>query len=194
MRAHVAGVHRHLVAEAAADVGRDHADLVLGQPGQSAYSVRWACGACVVHHSVSLPLTWSKSATAPHVSIGAGCERGKTQVLLDDDVGAREHVVGRGRVAGLPVEDVVVDLPVLVVADQRRVGVERGARVDDHRQLARTRRRSARARRAPSSDRRRSRTRPPGPGSGPCRSRARPGCRPTASASRRARAPPGRRR
>ena len=32
-RADVAGVDRHLVAEAAADVGRDDLDLVLGQPG-----------------------------------------------------------------------------------------------------------------------------------------------------------------
>ncbi len=44
----------------------------------SAYSVRCACGACVVHHSVSLPSTRSYAAIAPHVSIGAGCERGKT--------------------------------------------------------------------------------------------------------------------
>ncbi len=44
----------------------------------SAYSVRCACGACVVHHTVSLPSTLSKCASAPQVSIGAGCERGKT--------------------------------------------------------------------------------------------------------------------
>ena len=42
------------------------------------YSVRWACGACVVHQTVSLPLTASWSAIAPQVSIGAGCERGNS--------------------------------------------------------------------------------------------------------------------
>ena len=38
--------------------------------------MRCACGAWVVHQTVSFPPTRSKSATAPHVSIGAGCERG----------------------------------------------------------------------------------------------------------------------
>ena len=46
-------------------------------------------------------------------------------LLLDDHVGARERGLGGGGVAGLPVEDVVVGLALLVVADDRRVGVER---------------------------------------------------------------------
>ena len=33
--------------------------LCSGSPATNAYSVRWACGAWVVHHSVSLPLTGS---------------------------------------------------------------------------------------------------------------------------------------
>jgi hypothetical protein len=77
-----------------------------------------------------LPLTSSYSASAPHVSIGAGCERGKDHVLLDDDVGAREGGRGRGRVAGLPVEDVVA-LVLAVVADDGRAGLQRAARVHD---------------------------------------------------------------
>ena len=48
-----------------------------GSPVTSEYSVRCACGACVVHQTVSFPLTRSNSASAPQVSIGAGCERGK---------------------------------------------------------------------------------------------------------------------
>ena len=68
---------RHLVAEAAADVGGDHADLVLGQPGDERVT---GCGGRAgpgwSSHRVSLPSTASKSAIAPQVSIGAGCTRG----------------------------------------------------------------------------------------------------------------------
>ncbi len=41
-----------------------------------AYTVRWACGAWLVIQAVSLPVTLSMWATDPHVSSGAGCERG----------------------------------------------------------------------------------------------------------------------
>ena len=47
----IAGIDRHLAAEAAADVGRDDADLLLRQadcPATSAKTVRMACGAWVV--------------------------------------------------------------------------------------------------------------------------------------------------
>jgi hypothetical protein len=40
-------------------------------PATSARTVRIACGACVVRYTVSLPLTRSKSATQPQVSIEA---------------------------------------------------------------------------------------------------------------------------
>ena len=54
---------------------------------------------------------------------------------VDDRVGLGERAVGGLLVAGLPQRArQVVDLTVLVVADQRRVGVERLARVDDRRQ------------------------------------------------------------
>ena len=49
-----------------------------GSPVTTVYSVRCACGAWVVHQTVRRPLTGSWSAIAPHVSIGAGCERGNT--------------------------------------------------------------------------------------------------------------------
>ena len=56
-------------------------------------------------------------------------------VALDDRVGLRERAVGRLLVAGLPQRaGQVVALAGLVVADQRRVVVERLARVDDGRQ------------------------------------------------------------
>ena len=50
--------------------------LCSGSPAISAYRVRCACGACVVAHTVSFPVTGSSSATAPQVSSGAGCDRG----------------------------------------------------------------------------------------------------------------------
>jgi hypothetical protein len=55
-------------------------------------------------------------------------------LLADDDVRAGERRVGLGLVAGLPVEDVVVGLA-LVVADDRGARVERAPGVDDHRQF-----------------------------------------------------------
>jgi hypothetical protein len=60
-----------------------------------------------------------------------------TRILCsgDDDLGRVEDGFGLGPVAGLPVEDVVVGLALLVVADDRRVGVQRAARVDDDGQL-----------------------------------------------------------
>ena len=51
-------------------------------------------------------------------------------LLLDDDVGPREHRLGRRGIAGLPVEAVVVGLALEVVADDRRSG-ERLRGVDD---------------------------------------------------------------
>ena len=54
---------------------------------------------------------------------------------VDDRVGLGEHPVRRRLVAGLPGRArEVVALSGLVVADQRRVGIERLARVDDRRQ------------------------------------------------------------
>ena len=55
-------------------------------------------------------------------------------LLVDDHVCPREHPLGRSFVARLPVEDVVVTAPLLVVADHRSAGVERLARVDHDRQ------------------------------------------------------------
>ena len=49
----------------------------------------------------------------------------------DDSVGLSEGAVGRFLVAGLPVVDAVVGLVFLVVANQRRAGLERAERVDD---------------------------------------------------------------
>ena len=188
--ADVAGVDRDLVAEAAADVRRDHLDLVLGQAG---------------HERVQRAVRVRRLGRAPQAQLPgdrvhvrhraarlqrAGVDALERDVLRDeDDVRVGEDRVGLRLVARLPVEDVVVGLALLVVADDRRVGVERACAGRRARAAARTRRRSARARRAPRSGPRRPRRRPPGPGSAPCPWRARPGCRRRAWASRRAPAP-----
>jgi hypothetical protein len=51
-------------------------------------------------------------------------------VLGDRDLGIGEHGLGPGRVAGLPVEDVVARAARQVVADDRRAGVQRMPGVD----------------------------------------------------------------
>src|SRR6266516_1531461 len=77
-----------------------------GSPATSANTVRMACGACEVIQMVACPVAGFTSATQPHVSRGAGCER----------------AVGGVLVAGLPVEDVVVGRAFLVRADDRSAG------------------------------------------------------------------------
>ena len=105
--------------------------LCSGRPATIAYSVRWACGAWVLHQMVSLPVTLSMSATAPHVSSGAGCTRGYSTSWVTTTSRLFERRVRRRCVAGLPVEDVVVGLAVDVVTDHRRVRVQRLPGVDD---------------------------------------------------------------
>ena len=75
-RADIARIDADLVAEAAADVGRDDVDLVLGDAGISdAATVRTTCGAWNVPHTVSSPSTLSNEATHWQVSSGQGCTR-----------------------------------------------------------------------------------------------------------------------
>ena len=130
-RAHVARVDRHLVAEAPADVGRDHLDLVLGQAGHEC-----------VHRAVGvwgLRVRPQRELARDLVHVGDGAARlhrcrvraGVEHVLRHDDVGRGEHGVRGGGIAGFPVVDVVVGLALLVVADHRGTGVEGLLGVDD---------------------------------------------------------------
>ena len=191
-RAHVARVDRHLVAEAAADVLAADPDHVLGEPGDVRVDRAVRVRRLVAVVDVEL--------AGLRVEVGddpARLERRRVaarvdDVAADDRVGLGERAVGRLLVAGLPGRArEVVALAGLVVADQRRVGVERLARVDDRRQRLVLDVDQRAARRWPSTRRSRSRTRPPGPGSGPCRRRARPACRRRSSASTRGRASRG---
>ncbi len=134
-RADVAGVDRHLVAEAAADVGRDHLDLVLGQAGddrvERAVRVRRLRRAPQPQLAGDGVVVGDRAARLQRRRVHA-LER---DLLGDDDhVGVVEDAVGLGLVARLPVEDVVGGLALLVVADHRRVGVERAVRVVHDRQ------------------------------------------------------------
>ena len=131
--ADVARVDRDLVAEAAADVGRDDLDLVLGQAGHE--RVQRAVGVRRLRRAPQPQLAGDRVHVGDRAARlqRAGVDALERDVLRDeDDVGVLEDRVRLGLVAGLPVEDVVVGLALLVVADDRRVGVERLARVDEH--------------------------------------------------------------
>ncbi len=128
----VARVDRHLVPEAAAQVGRDDPDLVLGQAGdereQRPVDVRRLRG----HVDRRLPRR--------RVHVGdaaAALERRRVAarvegVELDDLVRLGEGLVRGLLVARLPVVDVVVGLPFLLVADDGRALLEGLLRGRDH--------------------------------------------------------------
>ena len=143
-RHHVAGIDRHLVAEAAAEVGRDDADHVLGKLGHQRH--RGPDDVRRLRRHVDGELRRRP------VEVGdraAALDRRRVrprvvQVELGDQVGLRERPVGAVLVADLPVVDDVVVLVLLVVPDQRRAVGHRLHRVDDRRAAARSRRRSPR--------------------------------------------------
>ena len=116
----VAGVDRHLVAEAAAQVGRDDPDLVLGQAGhereERAVHVRGLRGHVDRRLARRRVDVGDAAAALERRRVAARVER----VQLDDLVGLGEGLVGRLLVAGLPVVDVVVGLAFLLVADDGR--------------------------------------------------------------------------
>ena len=107
--------------------------LCSGMPETREKTVRMACGACVVIQTVSLPLTASTEATQPQVSIEATWMRGMIHVLLDDDVGLLDRVLGRFGVPRLPMEDAVV-LDLAVRPQDGCVLLERLEGIDDDRQ------------------------------------------------------------
>ena len=134
-REHVAGVDADLVAEAAADVRGDDLDVVLGDPGDQRVD-----RAVRVRRLVGRP-DREPAGHPVHAGDGAaGLHRRRVHarvehLLGDHHVGGGEHLVRERLVAGLPVEDVVVGAPLDVVADHRRVRVERLAGVHDGRQV-----------------------------------------------------------
>jgi hypothetical protein len=138
-RADVARIGSDLVAESAADVGRNDVDLVLGdlrdQRADGADDVRRLERA--PERELALDLVERGNALA-------GLERAGVYARIDDQlldghVRGRESRVGRGLVARLPVEDVVVvlaravgalGLVLEVFADHRRIGGHGLERID----------------------------------------------------------------
>ena len=135
-REHVPRIHRHFAAETAADVGGDHADPLLGEPevtrderDHSADRV----GRLGRHPDGELAVYLVEARNH-----AAGLDRGDVDprdvdVLLDDDLGVLEGLVGAGLVADLPMPDVVV-LLLAVLADERGAGLERFDRVHHDRE------------------------------------------------------------
>ena len=130
-RADVSGIHRHLVAEAAAEIRRDDVDLVLGDAGDE--RERRAIDVRRLRRHVKLQ--------APHrVEVrdaAARLERGGMAALepdaLLDPLRARRHRAGRAvLVADFPMED-VVGLLFAVRTEQHLVGL-RGERIGHDRQ------------------------------------------------------------
>ena len=130
-REHVPRIHRHFAAEAAADVGRDHADPLLGEPevtrderDHSADRVR-RLGS---HPDRQLAVYLVEARHDPAGLDRRDVDPRDVEVLLDHDLSVPERLVGPGLVADLPVPDVVV-LLLAVLADERRSGLERLDRV-----------------------------------------------------------------
>ena len=133
--ADVAGVDRHLVAEPAAEVGRDHLDLVLGQAGHQGVD-----GAVGVGRLAGDPAGELAGDLVHGGHAAARLHGGRVRAGIEeiggrhDDVAAFEHLVAGGGVARLPVVDVVVRPALEVGADHRRVGVEGPVGVDHRRE------------------------------------------------------------
>ena len=163
----VAGIDRHLAAEAAADVGRDDPDLVLGQADVAGHQREHRADG--VRRLGGHP---DRELAVDLVEVGdaaAGLDRGDVDardvdVLLDRDVGLGEGAVGGRPVAPLPVPDVIVLLVLLVGAQHRRAGLERLRADRRRRAAARSRPRPPRRRRRRCSGWWRARRRLPAPG------------------------------
>ena len=136
-RDHVSRIHRHLAAEAAADVGRDDADALLRQADvprdqreHRAHRVRRLGG----HVDRELALGRVEVGDAAAGLHRRHVDARHVHVLLGDDLRSLQRFLGVGAVARLPVEGEVVLLVFLVLAQHRRAGCDRLQRVDHHRQ------------------------------------------------------------
>jgi len=96
-------------------------------------TVRIACGRLRRHPTVSLPSTLSKLANDAARLDRRNVDPRDVEVLLDDDLGILERLVGAGLVADLPVPDVVVFL-FAIFADEGGARLQRFDGIDDDRQ------------------------------------------------------------
>ncbi len=117
---HVARIDGHLVAEAAADVRRDDADVLLGEPGHQ--GEQGAVGVRRLRGEVDRRLTrrrvdvGNRAACLQRRWVGPGI----VGVERDHVVRLREGPVGGRLVARLPEVGAVVRLALFLVTDQRR--------------------------------------------------------------------------
>ena len=130
-RRHLVGVGVHLDAERAADVLGEHAHLVMTESQM--------LGEQVLHHVRRLRALIDGQALLALVPVGDDRARlvGDAGVAADDEGGLHDGV-GRGE--GLvDLADVDLALEAEIVAergmDHRRLGIERGFRIDDRRQF-----------------------------------------------------------
>ena len=136
-RDHVAGVDGHLAAEAAADVGRDDADLLLREPdvaGDQREDRPDRVRGLRRHPDRELAVD-----PVERGDTAAGLDRGHVDArdvdpLLHHHRGVLHRLVRGRSIARLPVEDVVVLLAGLVGAQHRRAGLERLPGIDHDRQ------------------------------------------------------------
>ena len=130
-RRDVAGVDRHLVAEPAADVRRHDPDHVLGQLRDERHGRPDDVRRLRRHVDGELAgarvVVGDRAAALDRRRVAARV----VQLERGHDVGLRERPLGGRGVADLPAVAGVVDLAVLVVADDRRVRRGRLLRIDD---------------------------------------------------------------
>ena len=120
---HVAGVNRHLAAEAAADIRRDDPDLLFGKPHVSRHQGK--DGADGVrrlgrHPNGQLPAHLVEGSDATTGLDGRDMDARQVNVLLDCHFGFLENFVGCRLIANFPVPDVIVFFIFLVGAKHRR--------------------------------------------------------------------------
>ena len=124
-RHHVAGIDRHFVPEATADIGRNDPDVLLRQAGDDGEEGAVRVRGLRCHVEGGVP--------GRRVDIGhdaAGLDRRGVAARIerletDDPVRFRERVIGLPLVARLPVVDVVGGLTLFLVPNHRRAGLQR---------------------------------------------------------------------
>ena len=118
--AHVARVDRHFAAEPAADIGRDDADLVLGDLGDQREHGPNRVRRLGRHPHGQLAADLVEAGDAAARLDRGDVDARDVDVLGDDDVGIVDRGLGGGSIADFPVPD-VVGLLLLVGSNQRRV-------------------------------------------------------------------------
>ena len=133
---HIAGVNRHLAAEAAADIRRDYPDFLFGKshvPCHQGEDRADGVRRLGRHPHGQLPVHLVEVRDATAGLDGGDMDARQVNVLLDRDFGFLENFVGCSLIANFPVPDVVVFFIFLVGAKHGRARLQSLERIDDHR-------------------------------------------------------------